>query len=394
MNHLGWTERQCVIKLLPLMISISFAMDVFVPSIPQMTVYFQASNQSMQASLYLFMGTVALGHLLIGPLSDCYGRRPIALLSALLLFTGSLLSALAISIPLLLIARVLQGLGACGTYLLCFIVIRDHYQTQVCGRLFSVLTGMNSVIACSAPIIGGVLLDWTQDWRSGFYFMSILSLVILVAVRRNIPHYPQVFASLSLGKLIAGYRDILQHSHFRQYTLSAATGLLGLYLFCALSPDILIRQLHNSGTQYGLCFGLNAFTMFAANLVAVRLTHRIALEAIVNMGLTIIVLAAVMMLLVNSAGPHTLRFMLPMLCLTSGIGLSMGCAIALALKDFASRAALATALVGASQFGLAGLVGYGVAQHSASPISLAGPVLGCGLISLLWNIRNSLVWHR
>lgn len=384
MNHLHWTERQCITNLLPLYISISFAMDVFVPAIPEMTEYFHCSNSTIQASLYSFMLTVALGQLLIGPLSDRFGRRKMAQISALFFLIGSLISSMATSIALLLIARILQAIGACGTYLLCYIVIRDNYDTNACGRLFSVLAGMNSVIASSAPVIGGILLDLTHSWRSGFYFLSVLGIVITMAVFKNIPVYPQSPPN-HLKTLLQIYRQILGHTAFRQYALIASSSLLGLYLFCALSPEILIRRFHNSGTEYGVWFGLNALTAFAANLLTARLTHWVSLERIVNFGLCIMVCATLLMIILNTYIQTSLSFMLPMLCLTVGIGISMGCAIALALRDFEKLAGTATAMLSACQFLMAGIIGYVVAQFPIHPSSLALPVLMFSLLGFIWN---------
>lgn len=88
MNFIGWTERQSLFRLFPLIISISFAMDVFVPAIPEMSRYFSTDSTTMQATLYLFMLTVALGQLLVGPLADRFGRRQMALSTALLFLQG------------------------------------------------------------------------------------------------------------------------------------------------------------------------------------------------------------------------------------------------------------------------------------------------------------------
>lgn len=90
-------------------------MDVFVPAIPEMSRYFSTDSTTMQATLYLFMLTVALGQLLVGPLADRFGRRQMALSTALLFFAGSLISALAPSVPALIFARIIQAAGACGT---------------------------------------------------------------------------------------------------------------------------------------------------------------------------------------------------------------------------------------------------------------------------------------
>lgn len=375
MNPIRWTEKQSLFRLFPLIISISFAMDVFVPAIPEMCRFFKTDGTTMQASLYVFMLTVALGQLLVGPLADRFGRRRMALCTAFLFLIGSLLAALAPSVPAFIVARIIQASGACGTYLLCFIIVRDNFSTNACARLFSILSGTNSMVASTAPVIGGLLLDWTQDWHSGFYFLTVLGFLMSMVAFRYIPDYNYSKPDPSQFRIFKAMKGMMDNSDFRQYTLIASASLLGLYLFCALSPGILITQLHLSATEYGFWFGLNAMTVFIANMIAARLTYSHPLERIVRWGLILMILSCFFMIALNIHQCSILSFMLPMLCLTIGIGISMGTATALALKDFEQQAGVATALLGACQFGLAGLIGILIAQWMPGPLSLAIPVL-------------------
>lgn len=372
MNAIGWTEGQSLRYLFPLIISISFAMDVFVPAIPVMSHFFNISDNQMQASLYVFMLTVAFGELCVGPLADRYGRRHICILTALLFLTGSLFCAFAGSITILLLGRIIQAAGACGTYLLCFIIIRDNFQTNACARLFSILCGINAMVASTAPVIGGFLLDFTGDWHSGFYFLGGLGIVMTFIVLRSIPDYAYPKPEFPFFQTAKG---ILSNRDFRKYTMIASVSLLGLYLFCALSPGILIKKLHLAPSTYGLWFGLNAITVFLTNILAARLTYIYPLKSIVFFGLVWMIFSCILMLALNFYQISVLRFMLPMLSLTIGISLSMGTSSALALKDFQEQAGTATSFLGAGQFGLAGLSGIVVAQWTPEPSLLALPVL-------------------
>lgn len=383
LNPINWSEKQAIRYLFPLIISISFAMDVFVPAIPVMTGFFKTDEKMIQASLYVFMLTVALGQLLVGPLADKYGRRRIAVSAALLFLLGSMMSALAQSIATLIFARMIQAAGACGTYLLCFIIVRDNFSTTVCARLFSVLCGTNAMVASSAPIIGGLLMDISHDWHSTFYFLMLLGLIMSLIAFRTIPDYNYPKQKSSLLSILEANKIILSNFEFRQYTLVGCVCLLGLYLFCALSPGILITQLHLSGINYGLWFGLNAMTVFVANMIAARLTYIYPLTKIIHCGLLGIVFSSLLMIALNLHQTNVLRFMLPMLCITFGIGLSMGSAAALALKDFKQQAGAATALLGSCQYFLAGIIGFVSAQWNPTPWILALPMLGLSAYILI-----------
>lgn len=380
---LNWSTKQALLKLFPLIISVSFAMDVYVPAIPEMGTYFHASSAYMQASLYLFMFTMAISQLAIGPLANIFGRRFMAMTASLLFLLGSVLCAHSSSLPLLMVGRIIQAMGACGTYLICFIIIRDNFQTKACARLFSLLGGINSIIASLAPIIGGVLLDLTHNWRSGFYFLTFLGLMIVLACYSNIPHYATVNPCLYKVHKQHQWRIILTNPSFQKYTIIACSGLLGLYLFCALSPEILIKTLHTSSTHYGLWFGLNALTVFLANLIAARLTNSLALSSIVRSGVLIMVCASILMVSLNIFSCSVLSFMIPMLGMTIGIGLSMGCSIALALRDLEAISGLATSIVSACQFGVSACIGALIAQTSLTPLHIALPVLLLSLFGLV-----------
>jgi DHA1 family bicyclomycin/chloramphenicol resistance-like MFS transporter len=382
MNQLGWSSNQYLLKLLPMVITISFAMDVFVPAMPAMGQYFHSNDSVLQASLYLFMLTVAFGQLCIGPLADRFGRSRIAQLTGVCFLVGSLLSSVANSMTMLIIGRVIQAIGACGTYLLCFIIVKDNFSTQECGRLFSLLSGFNSITASLAPVLGGVLLDATHSWRSGFYFLTVLGMFICIAIFRNIPQYQYKKASQT-GSIAENYIKILTDHNFRRYAFIASVCLIGLYLFCAISSLILMEHFHASGTRYGMWFGLNAFTVFASNFLAARFTAYLRLETIIIRGLWLICLASFSMLVFNMYVDSIFAFMLPMLCITIGIGQAMGTSTALALNNFGEQAGQATAVLSALQFLLAGILGAAITLFPISTFSLSLPVFVLAVVALL-----------
>lgn len=381
MNHLGWSTSQYLLRLFPMVITISFAMDVFVPAIPEMELFFRSTPSIMQASLYLFMFTVALGQLLIGPLADRFGRKALAQITGLFFLIGSVVASYAQNISILLTARVIQAIGACGTYLLCFIIVRDNFSTKDCAKLYCLLTGINSITASLAPVIGGMLLDLTHNWRSGFYFLSVLGVIICLSIFIAIPNYkPKSLVASS--NYFSEYKIIFKDRNFRIYAFVSASALLGLYLFCALSSEILIAKHHVTGTTYGLLFGLNALTVFSSNLLAARLTKTISLPRLIKTGLMITFVASLSMILANLSDSSVWRFMIPMLCMTTGIGLSLGCSTAQALKNLEQYSAKATSLISAFQFFISGLIGILITLLPMNPFSLAGPVFIFTLYSL------------
>lgn len=382
-HKVQWSVKECLLKLLPLVITISFAMDVFVPSIPVMVDYFHSTDTVLQASLYLFMFMVGFTQLLLGFAPHRYSRRVLALGAAVLFFLGSVICSFATHVPMLLIGRVVQAIGATGTYTIAFIFVRDHYDTQRCAIIFSLLLGYNSVVASLAPVIGGILLDLTGAWQSGFYFLMLLGLFVIYRVDKSIPEYEVHAFSEDKGSSVKNLLAILANPYFTLYAMIGASALLGLYLFCALSPAILITQLQNTPFQYGLWFALNALTVFVANALAARLTLRHPLQYIVNKGLILMITGCCLMYYFTNHYFTSLSFMGSMLVITFGIGFAMGSSEAIALEDYEDNSIRATSLFCFIQFFVSGLVGFLISFVALSPVALFMPVLVATLISFL-----------
>ena len=161
-----------LILLLVLLVLFSpLAIDIYLPAIPQMAEQLGAEVTLMQGIITWFLFSMGLGQLLVGPLADRYGRKPIALGGVLLYGLSALGAGFAASLGELMLARVLQGFGACATSVAAFSVVRDSYGPKKSGQMISYLNGAICFIPALAPLLGGWLTA-KAGWSANFWFMA------------------------------------------------------------------------------------------------------------------------------------------------------------------------------------------------------------------------------
>lgn len=324
--------------------------DIYLPSLPDMARDFARSTSALQLTITLFLFTVGLGQLLIGPLSDRFGRRPVALCGALGYALGALLALGAASLELLYAARVLQGVGACATSVVAFAAVRDRFTPTEGAKIYSYLNGALCAIPALAPAIGGMLAT-AIGWRSTFAFMAAFALLVLSAgylrFAETRPHTARLGGTLYHWR---HYAPMLTSARFVYFALIALTGMALILIYVATAPVVLVEQLGYSALAFGAWFGANALVNIAAFMVAPRLIGRLGRLGTVRLGLALLLLSGLMhgaaaRWLPLSAG----AFMVPVAVLSVGFSFALGAVVSLALEPFAARAGTAAALVGVCQ---------------------------------------------
>ncbi|MCG9729474.1 multidrug effflux MFS transporter [Shewanella sp. Isolate13] len=381
-------RRSLLPILLPLVILSPLAIDIYLPSMPAMAAEFSVSASEIQSTLVLFLFAMGTGQLLIGPLADRYGRRPVAIGGIVFYMASSLLAAVAVEFHWLQIARVMQGLAACSTSIVVFSAVRDCFSPKEGARYYSYLNGMICIIPALAPTLGG-MLALQFGWRSNFIFMALYGLVILALVSLRLPE-TRPKNTISDGPLYrwARYKPVITEPHFLFYAISCMAGMAAILCYVSYAPVWLIGHLGVSELTFSGLFGLNAavniIACFAAPLVIKKLGNR----PTVITALVLMLLSAVTQVIVQVLGPQSglmaaYSYMLPMMLLCIGFALLLGPATSMALSAFGERAGTATAMLGFIQMSGASLLTALIQQTNLTAPYAVAVLMGGGALALL-----------
>ena len=394
--------RRNLLPILMLMVVLSpLAIDIYLPSMPTMAVEFAVSASDVQSTLVLFLFAMGVGQIVIGPLADRYGRRPVAMGGILLYIASSLLAAVAMEFHWLQIARVLQGLAACSTSIVVFSAVRDSFTSKEGARYYSYLNGVICVIPALAPTLGG-LLALQFGWRSTFVFMMLYAVVIMFIIGFKLPE-TRPASTVTSGPLYrwSRYRPVLVDPHFLFYAFACMAGMAAILCYVSYAPVWLIERIGVSELTFSGLFGLNALVNICACFAAPVVIQRLGNRRTVIVALNALLVSALLQIAAQWVGPQTglaaaFAFMLPMMLLCVGFALLLGPATSMALSGFGERAGTATAMLGFIQMSGASLLAGLIQQTDLmAPYAVVVVMGGLAIILLAMMTMSRLDgWHQ
>src|SRR6476620_4772882 len=163
------------------------SMDLYLPAFPELAADLDASQAAVQLTLTADVIGLVVGQLVLGPLSDAWGRRRLLIGSTLVCAVASVLCALSPTATLLVVWRFLQGASGGGGIVLASAIAADIASGVAAARLFSLFMTLSSVAPIIAPVIGGLMLALTGSWQPMFYLLAVISLVLAATSWRVIP---------------------------------------------------------------------------------------------------------------------------------------------------------------------------------------------------------------
>ena len=333
------------------------ALNLVAPAAPNLSRHFSASYATIQLTLTLFLVAVALTQLVSGPLSDRFGRRPCVNAGIALFVGGSLLGAIAPSIELLLLARVLQGAGSGSVFALSRAIIRDTATRDQAASQIATVTMVMVVAPMVAPWLGGQI-ETAFGWRMILWFMTVTGTIVLLLTMLRLPE-----TAANLGQrtpLLGVFRAFPQLAANRVFVLNViavSTSSSAFFAFIAAAPYIVVETMGRGSDVYGAYFILNALGYMLGNFAMARLVVRIGAPRMVHLGLVISTIAmtiAVPLALREDWSP--LMLFLPLALNAIGNGMTIPGSTAEALSARPELAGSAAGLMGAIQLGLSALM--------------------------------------
>lgn len=374
-----------------------FAMQVFLPALPAIQADFDVGAATAQLAFSLSALAIAVATLFYGPLSDRFGRRPALIGGLLVYFAGSLLCALAPTITLLIVGRIVQAAGGCAGIVLSRAIVHDLYSRDQSASMLAYITMAMVAAPMMAPVLGGLLAD-LAGWRSVFMAGLGIGVLILVAV-----HMALAETSASIGQRgetgsMRSFLRLLRSPPFLGYALQGAFSIALFYAFLAAAPYLMVMVLDRPASEYGLMSILVSGAFMLGNFVAARYSPRIGSDRMILLGSGGALAGAVLMgglLLAGWWSPWTLFLPTSLAAFAQGLALPNSQAAFVSVDPQAAGAA--SGLGGFLQMGIAAAAAQVVGSlQDGTPWPMAIGMMLCAaaaLIAALVAIRHARV-HR
>ncbi|MEE8397314.1 MAG: Bcr/CflA family multidrug efflux MFS transporter [bacterium] len=330
------------------------SIDMYLPSLPTIQAFFLASPETVQLTLGLFLGSFALGQLLLGPVSDSLGRRPVLIGGILVFVAASGWCAVSGSLAELIAARTLQALGACTGGVVARAIVRDLFSADSAARQLSHLMMITTVAPLTAPTIGGWLLVWA-GWRAIFGLLGAFGLLALVAVIFLAPETRPVEQKvpLRIGPHLRAFGALLAHPTVVGCVLGGGLCFAGVFAYIAGSPFVFIRLFGVPPQYFGLFFGLNVLGLLAGSTLTSWIVERVGWRPLLIVATALAALAGSALLVTGITGFGGLAgLVVPLFFYVAVLGAVFPLAGAGAMMPLPERAGAASALVGATRFAL------------------------------------------
>src|SRR3981189_1736903 len=345
---------------------------MLVPALPVLAQTFGRDISVAQMTVSLYMVGIACSQLIMGPLSDKFGRRPVLLCGLGLMVAASVACIFAETLPQLIAARFLRALGGATGMVVSRAIIRDLYSRDRIGSMISLVIAVMMIAQMLSPLTGG-LLETAFGWRAIFYVITAASLAIAVAIALTLPETRRDRAEGS-GGFRGDVGSLFTSRAFIGYVLGQVLASQIIFAFAGGGPYIVVTQMGRSSAEYGAWFATTGFAYLIGNLFCVRFAPRHSLEKLIWFGLALQLLGALLNLLWGVTGlnqaPSWLFGTQMLVMFANAFVMSNSAAGAISIRPEA--AGTASGAMGFLQMGIGSLVsqfGAYLGRHFPPPLS-------------------------
>ncbi len=364
-----------------------FVVDLYLPSLPQLASFFETSASMTQLTLTTAMIGLAVGQLLLGPLSDKFGRKKPLIISLVIYIISTVLIVFSPNIETMIVLRVIQGLSSAGSVVISRAIATDLYRGREMTRFFGLLMTINGIAPIISPILGSLLLEYIS-WKGVFVFLALIGVIVLFFCFRLKESLSaenrlqgSIFATFSTFGVIIKNRLFMSYVGIESFLLGA------MFAYIAASPFILQSFYGLSAFIFSLCFGANGAALVIGANIGGKLPNRQALA----IGVLAFVVAALYTIAVLIIQPYWLFVEIGFFAMLLLMGITFPAISTLAMESERQYAGSASALLGFAPFFLGGvvspLVGIGNIFYSTALVILACGVLG---LAIYWSIRHKI----
>ena len=388
-DAIGTGRRVVYIILLGALTALGpFTIDLYLPAFPVLQQDFQTTAAAIQLTLTGTMIGFALGQLIVGPLSDKVGRRRPLLAVTALHVIASIGAALAPDLTLLAIARVLMGMGAAAGVVVAMAIVRDLFGGRRLVVMLSRLALVSGVAPVIAPLVGSALLA-VMPWRGIFVVLAVYGAVMLVSAIALVPEtLPKARRGANGGAtVLQRYRSVFSDRVFIGVLIIGGMTFSGLFSYLSSSSFLFQEGYGFDAQQYGMLFAVNSLGVVLGVQTASRLAARFGPQWVLAFSTATLVLASAAIIVFDQLGLGLWPTMAALFVFMTACGFTFPCVQVLALDRHGKAAGTAASIIGACNFGVAGLispiVGWIARDAGITATTMASVMVGCAVIGCL-----------
>jgi MFS transporter, DHA1 family, multidrug resistance protein len=346
--------RRRLLALLIAMTAIApLTLNIIVPAVPNLAAELNASADTVQLTISLYLLVLACSQLALGPLSDKFGRRPVIIAGLALTAVTSAGALLASNIEELILARCLQGLGASSGLVVGRAIIRDLYHRDRAASMIASVTMVVIAAPMVAPLLGG-FLDTVFGWPSIFIATSIACVLVVTWAALTLPETRVKRPEGQPVKLWEEIGALLRERRFIGYVLCAGLGTAPFFTFLGGGPHVVVTLMGRTSAEYGLWFAINAFGYLFGNFIAARYSSWIGIDRMIWWGLLISLAGVAISLALTGLLPHwgPATLFVPQLIISAGNGFLLPNSFAGAVSVRPQAAGAGSGIAGFTQMAL------------------------------------------
>lgn len=347
-----------------------FVIDMYLPALPEMTHVFNTSAAVIQLGLTFCMVGLAVGQVVLGPISDKFGRKSVLICSLLLYVASTVGCLLSGNAWIFTVFRFLQGFGAAGGIVISRSVATDLYHGRKLAQIIALISAINGLAPIVAPLAGGVISE-TLGWRGIFSILLGLGGFLVLSALFFRESLPPALRSYGSGlTLLKDFGDILKTKGFLPASLLYASSMAALFCYISAAPFIIQEEYEMSGVEFSLVFAFNAIAIATGSLLSVKFS---TVEKSLTFGTVLALIGSTCCLIFYCLSSSFFGYIIPVAVMLLGLGFMFPSSTTLAMESGRKFAGIASSVIGALGY-LAG--------------GLAAPLVGMGdikLVSFAWS---------
>lgn len=360
--------------------------DMYLPALPQMMQDLGLTTSTAQLTLTVWFLGSAITPLLMGALSDRFGRRATLLTGGLIYIVATLFCAMTSNIIHLLIARFIEGGMIPSMMVAGYACIHESYEQKQAIRILALMASISVLAPACGPLLGSIVL-YFSTWRGIFWFIALWATIIILLLYKFMPETlpPEKRQSLHLMVLCNQYKNVITNLHFLLYTSILGFSFAGFLAWIAAGPFLVMVSFHLSAVVFGIIQVIIFSTNIFANRLVKYLLEPLGVFGLIQWGLWISLLGGMLAFIFALVAPHSLyAFLMAMMIYSFGSGLNFSSLNRVSVESSSEPMGIRVALFTISLTGFAAL-GSGMASlfFNGEILSLAILICLASMISFL-----------